>query len=831
MRSDPRCSRRRIGAYRIGALALVGLTIACGGGAGTDATSTAGAGGDAGTGGTGGATAGTGGTAGKAATGGAAGKGTGGTGVTIGAGGAAGSAGVAGAGGASGAAGASGAGGAVLLCTPDADGDQIPDDVEGKGLTPPTDTDGDGIPDYMDPDSDNDSIPDLLEGDTKDLGCKNPIDSDLDGKPDYRDTDSDENGLPDAKEVYPDGTPYSAAKGPPADSNKNKIPDYADPDNDGDSLPDKFELAGMTAGAAPDTDGDGTPDLDDIDADGDTIYDLYEGQGDFDGDGTPNFRDLDSDGDGVPDKCEAGPNHVNIKDKPADSNMDGKFDFLQLDSDGDGLLDKDEDTNGNCIVDPGETDRTKADTDGDGTDDLIEVTLGSDPQDINDFPELHGKYWIKVPYNAPPSPAAATVPVLTRLQKVDLGFVMDTNGSMNGARSALQAGVSFVAQQAKIAIPDVAFGIAAHEDYPVAPYGIPAMGDSPFYMPPGGVMTTKLSDTMMAVNGLTLHNGGDTPESQVLAMWRAVTGQPYMWPGMIVPADNAIPLSRFGSLQFRKDAVAVLLAITNSPFHNGRDASMNGAIHDPYVFNTQQPYPVPSMDDLVGAMNAQGVRFMGISVDDGARSGFPYDDLAYLSDKTSSNVPPYAFGAATCNTALGGNALAAPDGPGGTCRLVFDINKNGTGLTDRLVDGIKALLKTIVFDVRIVAISDVGTPVDTVDTFVDHVEVVAMGGQDVAQPTVPCLQLPPTKVTDKWTGPKGQTKGGDGFNETIKAVVPTTKICFSVVPTANTTIPATKGVQVFHAVLQLRAAKNTNGGEVDFGAPRDLLFVIPPSPQ
>ena len=823
---------------RWGALALVGLVTGCGGGgpATTDTTveGGTGTGGAAGPGGAGG----TGGASGKGGAGASTTKGAGG--FTAMGGGAAGAAAKGGGGGASGSAGFSGGAGSggspVIICTPDDDGDQIPNDVEGKNLMPPTDTDGDGIPDYLDLDSDNDTIPDLLEGDTKDLGCSNPIDSDADGVPDYRDTDSDNNGLDDIKEVYPDGMPYSAAKGPPADTNKNKIPDYADPDNDGDSLPDKFELMGMVNGVPPDTNKDGIPDLDDVDSDGDTIYDGYEGQGDFDMDGVPNFRSLDSDGDGVPDKCEAGAKHLTVMDKPADTNMDGKFDFLQLDSDGDGLLDKDEDKNGNCIVDPGETDRIKADTDGDGADDLVEVTLGTDPLDPNDFPELHGKYWIKVPYNAPPFPAAATVPILTKLQKVDLGFVMDTNGSMNGARSALQTGIAFVAAEAQKAIPDVAFGVVAHEDFPVQPYGLSTMGDLPFYIPPGGVMTTKLSDTTMAVNGLTLHNGGDAPESQVLAMWRAVTGGAYMYPGQIVAADALIPIAtRFGSLQFRKDAIPLLLSITNSPFHNGRDASMGGATHDPYSFNPQQPYPVPLMDDLVKAMNSEGVRFMGIAVDDGARNGFPYNDLAYLSDKTSSNVPPYAFGGSTCNTGLGGNTLPAPDGPGGTCRLVFDINKNGTGLNDRIVDGIKALLKTIVFDVRIIAISDQPSPmngnIDSIDTFVDHIEVVLMGGQDIAQPTVPCIPISLTKANDKWTGPKGMQKGGDGFYEGVKAVVPTTKLCFSVVPTPNTTVPSIKTVQKFHAVLQLRAAKNTNGGEVDFGPPREMLFLVPPSPQ
>ncbi len=66
---------------------------------------------------------------------------------------------------------------------PDADGDGIPDSVEGD-----EDPDHDGIPNYLDLDSDGDGMPDVLEG---------TVDSDNDGIPDYLDLDSDNDGMPD----------------------------------------------------------------------------------------------------------------------------------------------------------------------------------------------------------------------------------------------------------------------------------------------------------------------------------------------------------------------------------------------------------------------------------------------------------------------------------------------------------------------------------------------------------------------------------------------------------------------------------------------------------
>ena len=123
--------------------------------------------------------------------------------------------------------GAGGGGGAPPMsnCPPDEDFDGISDTIEGRADN--VDTDKDGTPDYIDLDSDDDSIPDSLEGQTKFVGCATPQNSDNDLIPDFRDTDSDDNGLPDRFEVYPDGTAYDPQKPAPnpADTDGDAIPD------------------------------------------------------------------------------------------------------------------------------------------------------------------------------------------------------------------------------------------------------------------------------------------------------------------------------------------------------------------------------------------------------------------------------------------------------------------------------------------------------------------------------------------------------------------------------------------------------------------------------
>jgi hypothetical protein len=255
-------------------------------------------------------------------------------------------------------------------------------------------------------------------------------------------------------------------------------------------------------------------------------------------------------------------------------------------------------------------------------------------------------------------------------------------------------------------------------------------------------------------------------------------------------------------------------------------------MHDAYSFN--QVSNTPTIDDVVAAMADKGARFIGFASDNGVRAGDPYEDLAYLSDQTGSNVPPSAFGVANhCMTGIGGTAIPAPDGPGDTCRLVFDGYHNGDGLSEQVVKGVEAFLKGLVLDMRVVAVSDPPEAplfVDSVDEFVTSVTVSQNGGNDPTDPGVPCVTVVGAKLADKWKGPKGLVSGPDTYNETVLQVTPTTKICFTVTPKINSTVPQTTVAQVFHAVLQVKARRSAKD-EINVGQPRDVMFVVPPKPQ
>jgi hypothetical protein len=184
------------------------------------------------------------------------------------------------------------------------------------------------------------------------------------------------------------------------------------------------------AGANSNQEGDGfvvPPD----DEDGDYIADYHEGRDiehDTDGDGTPDYRDQDSDDDGIPDSAEAG--DTDLQTPPRDTDGDAIPDFRDADSDNDGIPDNQEDTNGNGVVDPGETDPYAEDTDGDGVTDLIEDVAGTDPNDPADNPEAHGNFVFLVPFQEPAQPPEDDLRFRTNISKVDLYFLEDISVSM-----------------------------------------------------------------------------------------------------------------------------------------------------------------------------------------------------------------------------------------------------------------------------------------------------------------------------------------------------------------------------------------------------------------
>ncbi len=307
----------------------------------------------------------------------------------------------------------------------DTDSDGLPDAVEARIQSSPTDADSDddglldglesnyaldadndGVPNINDPDSDGDRLFDGTEAgvatapsatDTAKnffIADANPAtrtlvlvaDTDQGGMGDGSE-DANRNGSVDTGETDPlikaDDRPLQDSDNDTIrdvedgyqDTDGDGTPNALDTDSDGDGLSDALEAGDASPATAPiDTDRDLTPDFLDLDSDGDTVRDANEaGTGmaplDTDRDGVADFRDTDADSDTVLDAQEAG--DTDPATAPIDTDMDGTPDLRDSDSDGDGFSD---------ALEAGRLDPTMrpVDTDLDGTPDLRDTDSDAD---------------------------------------------------------------------------------------------------------------------------------------------------------------------------------------------------------------------------------------------------------------------------------------------------------------------------------------------------------------------------------------------------------------------------------------------------------------------
>ena len=301
---------------------------------------------------------------------------------------------------------------------PDTDGDGAIDGEDDFPTDPnyQTDTDGDGIPNKTDPDDDNDGL--LDEDDPYPLDPNNQPDTDGDGLNDGIDPDDDNDGFTDAQEQAAGTDPLDPTS-VPGDRDNDGLTDVeeasigTDPDNpdtDGDGVSDKFDSAPLDPNIGLDTDGDGIPDSRDPDDDNDGVLDENDDlpfdpteTSDYDGDGIGDNADTDDDNDGFEDtvEIEDGTDTKDALDFPSDPDGDGLTTNQEIelgtdpanpDTDGDGISDKDdpEPLDGGLNVDSdgdGIIDLIDKDDDNDGYDDLLELELGTDPKNPEEFPE------------------------------------------------------------------------------------------------------------------------------------------------------------------------------------------------------------------------------------------------------------------------------------------------------------------------------------------------------------------------------------------------------------------------------------------------------------
>ena len=130
--------------------------------------------------------------------------------------------------------------------------------------------------------------------------------------------------------------------------------------------------------------------------------------------------------------------------------------------------------------------------------------------------------------------------------KADIVFCFDLTGSMGPLLAAAQAGALSIMSQLDSTGVDIHYGVISHMDYPFFPYGVES--DYPYRL--DQALTTDNDAVSSTINGLTIGNGWDSPESYTRALYESYSDSNILWRtdakkivitfGDNVPHDNDI---------------------------------------------------------------------------------------------------------------------------------------------------------------------------------------------------------------------------------------------------------------------------------------------------
>ena len=130
-------------------------------------------------------------------------------------------------------------------------------------------------------------------------------------------------------------------------------------------------------------------------------------------------------------------------------------------------------------------------------------------------------------------------------------------------------------------------------------------------------------------------------------------------------------------------------------------------------------------------------------------------------------------------------------------------------VANTIAAGVKALLSGLEVSVRLRAKTDTNPPylaIDAISEFIDSIEVYPQGNiQDPAEPGTFCEFLPSANIEDNWADNYGIAPGSDGHDDTVKDLVPGTRICFRIKAKSNVSVPQTAQVRVASARNQVQA--------------------------
>lgn len=337
----------------------------------------------------------------------------------------------------------------------------------------------------------------------------------------------------------------------------------------------------------------------------------------------------------------------------------------------------------------------------------------------------------------------ASLSVPASLAVVDVMFVIDSSGSMRDEIDTIRARLrDVVVPGIRAAIPDAAFGVALFGEFPVVPHGPPDV--RPYLM--RAPITTDVTRIEAALDASPSWGNFDDPEAAIEGLYQTITGEGYGTPSTpgYIPASSGCARGGTGGACFRREALPIVMLITDAPMHNGPpDVSP--------IANYGFTPPPHGYEETVSLVRALGALVLGLGASDPSRPS-PHPHLRALARDTGSL-----------------------DGDGEP--LTFDIGGGGGGVGAEIVGAVQFVASEVPLEVDALA-EDL--PGDSVDA-----SLVLRG------------------MRARSADPPGNVERIEG--DTFFGVIPGTELTFEVVVDASG-LPPSSERRVFPARIIFRAA-------------------------
>jgi len=282
---------------------------------------------------------------------------------------------------------------------------------------------------------------------------------------------------------------------------------------------------------------------------------------------------------------------------------------------------------------------------------------------------------VVLPYRGPTEEIA--IVVSADAARFDIHLSIDTTGSFGEEIDTIQRELlEQVLPAIRERVADVGIGVSRFEDFALSPFGGP--DDHAFELLSGITTSEDRVGAAIAALDEPLGNGGDIAESGAEALYQIATGEGLTSEGVEhverydrrpAPGGGAL-----GGVGFRESSLRAVVHITDAPSHESAD-------YLPAVTG------VHSLADATEALVAMDVAVLGI-----ASGGVARPHLERVAIDTGASIRPLS---GSCPTGIDG---AERPTISGFCPLVFDVARDGTGLSNAMADALVALLDSVRFD-------------------------------------------------------------------------------------------------------------------------------------